>query len=200
MGKGENTRAAILSEALEVASVKGLEGISIGDLASRIGMSKSGLFAHFGSKDSLQQAVVETVVSRFAENVVLPVLGIPSGEQRLRALFVNWLHWTDEINQRGGCPLIHAAIEFDDQPGLLRDYVVDQQERWLDSIHRMAQKAVEQGEFREDLDTRQFAFEFNSIGLGHNNASRLLRDPDARRFAFASFERLLDDARGGPNT
>ena len=197
MSKGENTRAAILSEALEVASIKGLQGISIGSLAARIGMSKSGLFAHFGSKDSLQQGVLETVVARFEENVVMPVLGMPSGEQRLRALFVNWLHWTDEINLKGGCPLIHAAIEFDDQPGPLRDYVADQQERWLDSIQRMAKKAVKQGEFREDLDAGLFAFELNAIGWGHNNAKRLLRDPDARRFAFASFERLLDDARGG---
>jgi AcrR family transcriptional regulator len=194
MGKGEDTRAAILREAVSVAAVQGLEGLSIGRLAGLAGLSKSGLFAHFGSKEALQQAVLETVVDSFRSQVILPALREPTGLDRLRRLFGDWLTWSAADDKSGGCPLLAASIELDDQPGQLREYLVTQQRAWFDCIARMAQKAVDQGQFRSGLDLAQFAFEFHSIGLGFNFAYRLLDDAGARRRADRAFEQLVANA------
>jgi AcrR family transcriptional regulator len=195
MHKGELTRAAILERAVSMASVFGFEGISIGRLASEAGMSKSGLFGHFGSKEALQHAILEFVVDDFKSSVIGPALREATGEARLRSLFSRWLEWTGQERLSGGCPLITASIELDDQPGPLRDYLVDQQEAWLDCIRRMAQKSVAEGRFRDGLDTRQFAFEYQGIGLAFNFAHRLLKDPDAPQRAKNAFERLVKSAR-----
>ena len=195
MGKGDDTRAAILERATSEASVFGLDGISIGRLASLMGMSKSGLFAHFGSKEALQQAVVSGVVDQFRIHVVGPVLKIPTAEGRLRGLLKNWLAWTRSRHGAGGCPLIAASVELDDQPGALRDLVVTAQREWLDAITRMAKKGVEEGDFEPGLDVDQFAFDFQSIGLGHNHAHRLLNDPSAENRALAAFDGLINRAK-----
>ena len=184
----------ILNEALAVASLCGLAGISIGSLASRLGLSKSGLFAHFGSKEALQQRVLEEISNRFVEAVIRPALALSTGEERLRTCFMRWLQWTEGQNLPGGCPMLAAVLELDDQPGRLRDYIEQQQQSWLSSISKMAQRAIRDGVFRGDLDTRQFAFDMNSIGLGYNLSKRLLRDVEADRRAMVSFERLLADA------
>ena len=194
MGKGEETRAAILREAVGVAAVHGLEGLSIGRLASLARLSKSGLFAHFGSKEALQRAVLECVVEDFRANVIAPALREPTGLQRLRRLFGAWLTWSAADDKTGGCPLLAASIELDDQPGDLRDYLVTQQKAWFDCIARMAHKAVEQGQLRRDLDVEQLAFELHAIGLGFNFAFRLLDDAGARRRAERAFEQLLANA------
>ena len=195
MQKGAQTRASILERAVAMASVRGFEGISIGRLASETGMSKSGLFGHFGSKDALQLAILDFVVDEFKRKVIGPALREPTGEARLRALFGLWLDWTGSEPRTGGCPLIAACVELDDQPGELRDYLVEQQESWLDCIRRMAQKAVAEGVFRDGLDTRQFAFEFHGIGLAFNFASRLLHDPKARARAESAVDRLIQTAK-----
>ena len=191
MGKGEDTKQAILGKAINAASVYGLGGLSIGGLAGAMGMSKSGLFAHFGSKDALQRAVLDTVVEDFRVNVVGPVLRLSTGEQRLRALFKSWMDWTSDHYGEGGCPLIMASIELDDQPGPLRDQLVAAQRDWVGAIARMAQKAIDEGSFAKHADPNQFAFEFQSIGLGYNHARRLLKDPAARQRVDAAFESLM---------
>jgi len=191
MGKGDSTRAAILRHAVSLASVQGLEGLSIGRLAERSGLSKSGLFGHFGSKEALQQAVLASVVEDFRSRVILPALREPTGTGRLRRLFTAWLDWASEDQRDGGCPLLGASIELDDRPGELREYLVEKQNAWLDCIARIAAKAVEEREFRPGLDVEQFAFEFNNIGLGFNFAHRLLDDARARQRATRAFDSLV---------
>ena len=196
MNKGEATRSAILRHAVALCSVQGLDALSIGRLAELSGMSKSGLFGHFGSKESLQQAVLETVVEDFRSRVILPALREPGGVGRLRRLFALWLEWASEERREGGCPLLGASTELDDQPGDLRDYLVDKQRAWLDCIARIAAKAIDEQELRADVDVEQFAFEFNNIGLGFNFAHRLLDDPRARPRANQAFETLIASATG----
>jgi AcrR family transcriptional regulator len=194
MNKGEATRASILRHAVAVASVHGLTGLSIGRLAERSGLSKSGLFGHFGSKEALQKAVLESAVDDFRTRVILPALREPTGTGRLRRLFDGWLAWATEEQRTGGCPLLGASTELDDQPGELRDFLVEKQRAWLDCIARSATRAIEQREFRGDLDVEQFAFEFNNIGLGFNFAHRLLDDDRARDRAARAFETLVATA------
>jgi AcrR family transcriptional regulator len=195
MRKGDTTRASILRHAVSLASVDGLEGLSIGRLAERSGLSKSGLFGHFGSKEALQLAVLECVVEDFRSRVILPALREPTGSGRLRRLFASWIEWGSEDQAwDGGCPLLGASIELDDRPGELREYLVEKQKAWLDCIARIATKAIEQGEFRADLDVEQFAFEFNNLGLGFNFAHRLLDDARARQRTKAAFESLVASA------
>jgi AcrR family transcriptional regulator len=191
MSKGEATRAAILQHAIGLCSVHGLEGLSIGRLAELSGMSKSGLFSHFGSKEALQRAVLETVVDDFRTRVILPALREPGGVQRLRRLLELWLGWASLEQRDGGCPLLGASIELDDQPGDLRNYLVEKQKAWLDCIARIAAKAIAEQEFRGDIDVAQFAFEFNNIGLGFNFAHRLLDDAYAAQRAGSAFESLV---------
>ena len=195
MGKGAETRASILTQAISMAGILGLEGLTIGRLATQTGMSKSGLFGHFGSKEALQFAVLETVVKDFSLKVIRPALKEPTGETRLRKLFSNWMEWASDEGQEGGCPLMGASVELDARPGELRDYLAEQQIEWLDCIRRMAQKAVSESVFRTGLDTRQFAFEFHSIGLGLNFSLRLLRDPDALNRSHVAFDSLIQKAK-----
>jgi AcrR family transcriptional regulator len=157
-------------------------------------LSKSGLFGHFGSKEALQQAVLEDVVLDFRNHVILPALREPTGLSRLQRVFTDWTAWAAADEKIGGCPLLAASIELDDQPGELRDYLVEQQKAWLDCIARMATKAVSQSEFRSDLDVEQFAFQFHSIGLGFNFAYRLLDDAKARQRAQIAFQQLVANA------
>ncbi len=195
MSKGAETRAAILGQAISMASVYGLDGLTIGRLATQSGMSKSGLFGHFGSKEALQFAVLETVVEEFKLKVIHPAAKERTGEARLRTLFSAWMDWTSADEQTGGCPLMGASVELDDRPGELRDFLAEQQIEWLDCIRRMAQKAVSEGTFQTGLDTRQFAFEFHSIGLGFNFSLRLLDDPNALGRARHAFNSLIQRAK-----
>jgi AcrR family transcriptional regulator len=195
MSKGEDTRAAILERALATTSRLGLEGLSIGSLAQDLGMSKSGLFAHFGSKEDLQLRVLELAVERFVESVVRPALARPRGEPRVRALFENWLAWAEASYLPGGCVFIATANELDDRPGPLRDRLVDYQRQWLAVLARAARIAQEEGHFRSDLDTEQFAYESYAVLLAYHHFRRLLRDPGARDRARRAFDDLLGAAR-----
>ncbi|XXX78902.1 TetR/AcrR family transcriptional regulator [Sorangium sp. So ce134] len=194
MAKGEDTRRAILAEALSLASEVGLDGLSIGLLAERVGMSKSGLFAHFGSKEDLQLAVLDEATSRFVDVVVSPALREPRGLPRVRALFDRWLSWTDQPFLPGGCVFVHASVELDDKAGPARDKLVASQKDWLETLAHAARIAVDEGHFRKDLDVHQLAFEAFSIAYGFHFLDRLLRDPRAEERARAAFERLVDDA------
>lgn len=194
MAKGEDTRRAILAEALSLASEVGLDGLSIGLLAERVGMSKSGLFAHFGSKEDLELAVLDEAASRFVDVVVSPALRERRGLPRVRALFERWLTWTDQPFLPGGCVFLHASVELDDKPGPARDRLVATQKDWLETLAHAARIAVEEGHFRKDLDVHQLAFEVFSIAYGYHFLDRLLRDPKAEKRARAAFDRLVDDA------
>ena len=190
MRKGEETRQAILDEAIQVASQDGLRGLTIGQLAAHIEMSKSGLFAHFKSKESLQLEVLEHARQRFIDSVMRPAFAAPRGLKRLDTLFDRWLTWTnDELN--GGCIFVAAASELDDRPGPVRDSLVRSERDWLDSIATIAGTAVAEGEFRSDLDVEQFAYELHGIMLSHHHASRLLRDLRAPERARRSYESLV---------
>lgn len=196
MRKGQATRALVLDQAFSLASKVGFEGLTIGSLARKVGMSKSGLFGHFQSKEALQLQVLETAVERFTATVVLPALKAPRGEPRVRAFFDNWLRWARGQSQAGGCVFIAAANELDDrEAGPLRDRLVDYQREWLHGLARAAELARDEGHFRADLDTEQFAYEFYSIILAFHHSSRLLRDERSHERASRQFERLLAGAR-----
>lgn len=194
MGKGEETRQAILDEALTAASTLGIEGMTIGGLAREAGMSKSGLFAHFQSKEALQVQLLEHAGERMAEHVIAPALRAPRGEPRIRALFDNWLAWLASDELPGGCPFIAASSELDDREGPVRDALVGHQKRHLAFLTGAAQRAIDAGHFRRDLDLEQFAYELYSIFLGHHFFTRLLRMPAAEARARTSFEALLASA------
>jgi AcrR family transcriptional regulator len=195
MNKGAQTRATILSQAIAVAGVHGLDGMSIGRLAEVTGMSKSGLFGHFGSKEALQRAVLDTAGEEHAQQVLVPALLEYRSEDRLRALFRHWMDWLGSDARPGGCPLISAATELADRPGDLRDFLVEQQQGWIGQIRRLCQQAVTEGGFRNDLDVRQFVSEFHGIGLEFHYAHRFLADDRALNHANATFEKLMNSAK-----
>jgi AcrR family transcriptional regulator len=192
MAKGEATRQAILACAFDLAKTVGLSGLSIGRLAEDTGLSKSGLFAHFGSKEALLVAVVEEATRQFVAFVMAPALARPRGEPRVRALFERWTHWGQ---QSGGCYFVAAVAELDDRPGAPRDALIQACKDWLDAIATAARIAVTEGHFRGDLDPEQFAFDCYSIMLGFHTYQKFLRSPDSLARSRASLERLLATAR-----
>jgi len=195
MSKGAETKETILREALRVASVEGIEGLTIGNLASRLQMSKSGLFAHFGSKEALQEAVMDTAARRFLKAVWEPAKAAPRGLPRLRILYQNWQRWMlHNPDLPGGCVLTSAATALDDKPGPVRDRLVSMQREWQAAIAKAAELAVREGHFRTDLDCEQFAFELNGILLNLTFHQRLLRDSQAAERCSAAFEALVSRA------
>jgi AcrR family transcriptional regulator len=189
--KGEQTRAAILDEALRIASKLGLEGLTIGSLADATGMSKSGLFAHFGSREDLQLAVLEHAAQRYGEQVFVPVLKIERGLPRLRALFERWLDWTIESGLPGGCIMISAAAEYDDRPGPIRDAVIANQHRGNAISQKAVRLAIEEGHLSPATDPEQISFEMLGIVLASHNHRRLLGDREARKRALTAFDELI---------
>ena len=189
--KGEQTRAAILDEALRIASKLGLEGLTIGSLANATGMSKSGLFAHFGSREDLQLAVLEHAAQRYGEQVFVPVLKIERGLPRLRALFERWLDWTIESGLPGGCIMISAAAEYDDRPGPIRDAVIANQHRGNAISQKAVRLAIEEGHLSPGTDPEQISFEMLGIVLASHNHRRLLGDREARKRALTAFDELI---------
>jgi AcrR family transcriptional regulator len=189
--KGEQTRTAILDEALKIASRLGLEGLTIGSLAEATGMSKSGLFAHFGSREDLQLAVLEHFAQLYGERVFVPVLKIDRGLPRLRALFERWLDWTLASGLPGGCIMISAANEYDDRPGPIRDAVIANQHRGNAITEKAVRLAVQEGHLRADTDPAQIGFEMLGIMLASHNHRRLLGDKEARKRALLAFEELV---------
>lgn len=195
MSKGTDTRARIVETALRSASLDGIDGITLGKVASDVGMSKSGLFAHFESKEALQVDVLNAAAQKFTEVVVAPAFTTPRGEPRLRSLFEHWLEWERHESLPGGCIFVHAAAELDDRPGPARDALVGWQRRWMDTLTRAVQLTVEAGHFRNDVDPSLFAFQIYGIVLGCYHSSRLLRDPAAQSKAVAAFDALVKSAR-----
>ena len=193
MGKGAATRQAIVGRALMLATTDGFERLSIGGLAKEVGMSKSGLFAHFQSKEQLQLAVLTEASERFIADVIAPALKEARGEPRIVALFELWLPWEKAFP--GGCPYQTAVVEFDDRSGPLHDYVVQTQRDWTETVETAARIAVAEGHFRPDLDVARFAFQFQAIALGFHRHRRLFGDGNEEALARAAFEDLLAGAR-----
>ena len=191
MSKGEETRERIVDRAWRMASRDGLSGLSIGRLATELGLSKSGLFAHFGSKEGLEVEVLKAAAERFTEQVIRPALQAPRGVARLRKMFKNWLAWVNDPAQPGGCLFLAAGAELDDSPGPQRDFLVAAQSGLRATLARAARLAVEAGELRPDLDCDQFAFEMQGVVMAYHHSRRLLRDPKAEQHVKAAFERLL---------
>jgi AcrR family transcriptional regulator len=191
VSKGEETRERIVDRAFRLASRDGLSGLSIGRLATELGLSKSGLFAHFGSKEELELEVLKAGAERFTEQVLRPAFTAPRGVARLRKLFKNWMAWVTDPAQPGGCVLFAAAAELDDNEGPQRDFLATSQASLMAVLAKAARLAVETGELRRDLDCEQFAFELQGVVMAYHHARRLLRDPKAEARARSAFESLL---------
>jgi len=188
--KGIVTRELILARAYELAREEGLEGLSIGAVALSTGMSKSGVFAHFGSREQLQLALLESVGARFVEFVKSPALREPRGLPRLRRLTERWCEWS-RVHQ-SGCVLLSAAVEYDGRrDGALREHVLGQQAGWRDELRRAIQLAVDVGHLRTDTDTAQLAFEIYSLMLGLHHDAGLFGYEEARHRTELALERLF---------
>jgi AcrR family transcriptional regulator len=193
MLKGERTKTAILDHATGLASQVGLTGLTIGVLADDLDLSKSGLFAHFRSKEALQIEVLNHAASRFREVVVRPALQAPRGSPRIRALFEGWLAWGREELLPGGCLFVAATAELDDRPGPVRERLVELQRDWVMTLTISFHKGVEAAVFRRDVDPAQLAQDLYGIMLSYHLHSRLLGDADAETRARRAFDRLLED-------
>jgi AcrR family transcriptional regulator len=194
MGKGPQTRDRILDTAFRLAARDGLEGLSLSALAAEIGLSKSGLFAHFTSKEQLQLDMLRVASERFVAEVMAPAFKQPRGLPRLRAFFEAWRRWATDPSLPGGCIFVAAAAELDDRDGPVRAFVVSQQRELLQAIARTARICVEEGHFRRDLDVEQLAFEVLAIYLAFHHSHRLLRDPRAGQRLRRAYTRLVEDA------
>lgn len=193
--KGEATRARILHRALTLAARIGLEGISIGELAQDLGLSKSGLFAHFGSKEQLQLDVLDLAAEMFRTSVFDPSQRAQRGEAKVTRLFENLLGWVHDRGGPGGCIFLAGAFEWDDVPGPVRQRVVEWFEKFNAAIARNVSRAIDSGEFRADLDPELFGAELHGIVLKYHLELRLLRSKRAAPLARRAFDRLLADAR-----
>jgi AcrR family transcriptional regulator len=195
--KGERTRKTILGTAVHLASAEGLEGLTIGRLAAELGLSKSGLFAHFGSKEDLQVATVEAARKVFIDEVIRPAFETAPGILRIWKLCDIWLSYVQSGVFRGGCFFAAAAAEFDGRPGPVRDRIAEIMKEWLATLSRAVVEAQEAGHLLKELDPTQLAFEFNSLELGANWAFQLYKDKQA--FVRAR-EAILERLRGSSTT
>lgn len=185
--KGNQTRASILDRAVDLASVEGLEGLTIGRLATELRMSKSGLFAHFGSKQDLQLATIAAAAERFKAQVIDPVLDLPDGALRLRELAERYLDQLDDYS--GGCFWAATSAEYDDRPGPVRDAIAGALDAWLGELERQAGIAGVEGPER-------FAFELYALVMGTNARYRLSGDRRVFDYAHEALDRLLADLPG----
>ena len=188
--KGQQTKAAIVDAALGLATQIGLEGLSIGALAEVMHMSKSGVFAHFGSREELQISVVREYHSRFEDEVFFPALREARGLPRLRALFHNWMNRTS-VEIDSGCLYISGAVEFDDRPGPVRDALADSVRTWLAAMYRAVVQAKEAGHLQRDADEQQMVFEIHGLILALHYEARFLKSPGSVARANTGFANIL---------
>ncbi len=186
--KGASTRETIIDQAYDMARQTGLEGLSIGPLAQAVGMSKSGVFAHFGSREDLQLAVLDSAALRFGQQVLIAALTQPRGLPRLRAIMRNWFEWGRMAT--GGCVLVGSVSEYDDRPGPIRDRVQQNEQRWRTELQRAAQLAIDARHLR-DGDTDQYAFELYAIPLAMLHEAGLFGYERARRHGDTALERWI---------
>jgi AcrR family transcriptional regulator len=188
---GAVTCERILEQGLELMSRNGLGGVTLGVLADQVGMSKSGLFAHFKSKDEVQIGLLEHTVKVGEQQIIAPAMRSPEGLPRLKALMKYWLGWTKRAGLPGGCPVAAAMFELDDVDGPVRDWVLAQERRWCDFLRHNVEQAVTRGQLQPDLDAEQFVWEMCGIYLAHHVAYRFRKARDADQRAETAFEALL---------
>ncbi len=188
--KGQQTKAAIVDAALGLATQIGLEGLSIGALAEVAHMSKSGVFAHFGSREELQISVIREYHARFEQEVFHSAMQERRGLPRLRALFRNWMNRTS-VEIDSGCIYISGAVEFDDRPGPVREALSGSVKSWLGAMNRAVVQAKEEGHLRADVDEQQMAFEIHGLILALHYEARFLRNPGSIARANAGFDNIL---------
>ncbi|MBU3737931.1 MAG: TetR/AcrR family transcriptional regulator [Rhodoferax sp.] len=189
--KGRQTRQAIVDAALALASQIGLEGLSIGALAEVTRMSKSGVFAHFGSREELQISVIREYHARFAEEVFRPALQLPRGLPRVRALFDHWMQRV-AVEIQSGCIFISGAVEFDDRPGPVRDALASSVRDWLSTLDRAVLQARQEGHLLESADAQQMAFEIHGLILALHYEARFLKNPASIARAHQGFAHVLE--------
>jgi AcrR family transcriptional regulator len=199
MQKGQQTKAAIVDAALGLATQIGLEGLSIGALAEVTQMSKSGVFAHFGSREELQISVIREYHARFEDEVFYPALQAPRGLPRLRALFANWMKRTS-VEIDSGCIYISGAVEFDDRPGPVRDALASSVLTWHAAMKRAITGAREEGHLRTDVDEEQMLFEIHGLILALHYEARFLKSPGSIERANAGFDNILRRYGGDAGT
>lgn len=193
--KGEVTRQAILTHAIGLARQVGLDGLTIGRLAEELDLSKSGLFAHFQSKEALQVQVLDAAAERFVEKVMQPALETRRGEPRVRELFERWLDWGGRQAAPGGCIFVQASVDLDDRDGPARDRLVELQNNWLETIAVTVRGAIREKHFKARVDPEQFAHDLYGIMLAYHHAARLLKDTAAEARTRRAFETLVRTAR-----
>lgn len=202
--KGEQTRAAILGAALDLAARDGLEGLTIGLIAERMQMSKSGVFAHFGSREDLQIATLMEYHRRFEAEVFAPAIRKQRGLPRLEAMFANWIEHVRSVEIPHGCIYVSGAVEYDDRPGPVRDALVGIVTSWQQALKRAITLAVEEQHLRPDTDAHQLVFEIYGIMLALHHDARLMRARGSVARARTAFARLIDayrnSASGIPRT
>jgi AcrR family transcriptional regulator len=195
--KGQQTRAAILDAAVALASQIGLEGLSIGALAEVTQMSKSGVFAHFGSREELQISVIREYHARFEEEVFFPALREARGLPRLRALLERWLKRVS-VELDSGCIYISGAVEFDDRPGPVRDALAAMVRAWHTALERAIRLSIAEGHLRADTDAAQMLFELHGLVLALHHDARFLKSPDAMQRARKAVEGVIAQHRAAP--
>ncbi len=188
--KGQQTKQAIVDAALGLAAQIGIEGLSIGALAEVTHMSKSGVFAHFGSREELQISVVREYYQRFSDEVFFPAMDAPRGLPRVRALFANWMKRV-AVEIQSGCIFISGAVEFDDRPGPVRDALASSVQTWLNALYRAVLQAKEANHLIADADEAQMAFEIHGLILALHYEARFLKNPAAIAKANTGFENIL---------
>ena len=193
--KGERTRQSILERAVDLASLEGLEGLTIGRLAQELEMSKSGLFAHFGSKEELQLATVEAASQRYIREIFTPALLQPRGFPRLMAICESWLSYIRRGVFPGGCFFAAASFEFDSRPGAVQERVRTLMNDWIGALERAIVMARDEGHIRKDVDPAQLAFELNALFFGANFSFYLRHDQQAIEKARQAVEARLDALR-----
>jgi AcrR family transcriptional regulator len=194
MRKGELTRAAILDVALELASRNGLEGLTIGLLADKMNMSKSGVFAHFGSREDLQMEVLKLYHHRFEQEVFYPSVKEARGLPRLEAMFARWVKRVS-VEIASGCIYISGAVEYDDRPGPIREELVSMVRAWQGALLRAVQQAADVGDLEPDTDAGQMVYEMYGLILALHHDARFLRTPGALERARRGFQRLIETYR-----
>jgi AcrR family transcriptional regulator len=192
MRKGELTRAAILDVALDLASRDGLEGLTIGLLADRMNMSKSGVFAHFGSREDLQLEVLKLYHHRFEQEVFFPSVKEPRGIQRLKAMFARWVKRVS-VEVASGCIYISGAVEYDDRPGPIREELTSMVGAWQAALLRCVRQAVECGDLKEGTDPQQMVYEMYGLILALHHEARFMRAPGSLDRASIGFNRLIEN-------
>lgn len=194
---GKATKERILREGVELLSRGGFGGVTLGVLAQQTGMSKSGLFAHFKSKDEVQLRLLEETTRIGFLSFVQPAMQSPAGLARLRAVVQGWLAWTEKAGLGGGCPVAAGMFELDDAPesDAVRRQLISMEERWRGQLAQLVNAAIETGELRRDLDVNQFVWELCGIYLSHHASHRFIRDPLALDRAERAFESLIERSR-----